>query len=165
MSSIKVPGRRVAIRVSRKAAALLLLLASRRLDVSSASSLGWVDLSEIPNLREWTGARTSASLAAQVRREIKAVHHICPGVVEAPGGAQLKGPFRLTCVPRADRRTQEALAELHPPLGSDERTFTNESLYSWLERTEPIWRSFHYFDKVGEALSSFPTFDLSLIHI
>ncbi len=158
-SSIKLPGRGGAVRVTRKAAALLLLLASRRLDADSSSSLGWVELSEIPNLREWAGARTSASLAAQVRREFKALHHVCPGLVEAPAGSQLKGPFRLTSPPRADRRTQEALAELYAPLGSNEGSFTNESLYSWLERTEPIWRSFHYFDKVGEALSSFPTFD------
>ena len=152
-------GRGRAFRVSRKAGALLLLLASRRLDASSASSLGSVGLSEIPNLREWAGVRTSASLAAQVRREIKAIHQVCPGMVDAPGGAQLKGPFRLTCVPSVDRRTRQALAEMYAPLDSNDRAFTSESLYSWLEQTEPIWRSFHYFDKAGEALSSSPTFD------
>lgn len=158
-SSIRGPGRGVAVRVSHKAAAFLLLLVSRRLDVSSASNSGWVELSEIQGLREWAGARTSASLAAQVRREIKAVHHICPGCVESPAGSQLKGPFRLASVPRADRSTQQALAALFAPLASTEKAMTSDALYSWLERTEPIWRSFHYFDKAGEALSSFPTFD------
>lgn len=152
-------GRGRTFRVSRKAGALLLLLASRRLDASSASSLGWVRLSDIPNIREWAGVRTSASLAAQVRREIKAIHQVCPGMVDTPGGAQLKGPFRLTCVPHVDRPTRQALAEMYAPIDSNDRTLTGESLYSWLEQTEPIWRSFHYFDKAGEALSSVPAVD------
>lgn len=146
-------------RVSRKAGELLLLLASRRVDASSASSLGWVRLSDIPNLREWAGVRTPASLAAQVRREIKVIHRVCPGMVDTPAGGQLKGPFRLTYVPRVDRPTRHALAEMYAPLDSNDKALTGESLYSWLEHTEPIWRSFHYFDKAGEALSNVPTFD------
>jgi len=51
------------------------------------------------------------------------------------------------------------MAELYVPPGGNERAFTSETLYSWMEHTEPIWRSFHYFDKAGEALSNFPTFD------
>jgi hypothetical protein len=158
-SAATLSSRGMAFRVSRKGAALLLLLAFRRLDASSASNLGWVGLPEIPMLREWAGARTSVSLAAQVRREVKAIHHACPGLVETRLGSQLKGPFRLTCVPHADRATRQALAELYAPLWSSGGAFTSESLYSWLERTEPIWRSFYYFDKAGEALSSLPTLD------
>lgn len=157
-SSIGPTGPGVASRVTRKAVALLLLLASRRLDASSGASLGWVEPWEISNLKEWAGARTPESLAAQVRREIKALHRICPGLVETPQASQLKGPFRLICAPRADRRTQHALAELSAPLGGTVAS-TSESLYSWLERTEPVWRSFHYFDKPGEALSSVPIID------
>lgn len=160
-SSIRPTGPGVVFRVTRKAVALLLLLASRRLDASSGASLGWVEPWEISNLKEWAGARTPESLAAQVRREIKALHRICPSLVETPRASQLKGPFRLSCVPRADRRTQHALAELSAPLGGTLAS-TCESLYSWLERTEPVWRSFHYFDKPGEALSSLPTIDDSI---
>lgn len=156
-SSIRPSGSRRRFKITRKAVALLLRLASRRLDNSSGASLGWVDLSEISNLKEWAGARTLASLAAQVRREIKVLHRVCPNLVETPQASQLKGPFRLCCVPRADRLTQHALAELFEPV--DGTVTSSESLYSWLEHTEPVWRSFHYFDKPGEALSSLPTID------
>lgn len=157
-SSIRPIESGVVFRVTRKAIALLLLLASRRLDGSSGTSLGWVELWEISNLKEWSGARTLESLAAQVRREIKGLHRHCPGVVETPRASQLKGPFRLSSPPAVDRHTRQALAELAAPLIGT-LSPTSESLYSWLERTEPVWRSFHYFDKPGEALSSLPTID------
>lgn len=156
-SSIRPSGSKRPLKITRKAMALLLRLACRRLDNSSEASLGWVELSDISNLKEWAGARTPASLAAQVRREIKALHRVCPGLVETPQASQLKGPFRLSCVPRADRRTQHALTELSEPV--DGKVTSIEFLYSWLERSEPVWRSFHYFDKPGEALSSLPTLD------
>jgi hypothetical protein len=36
---------------------------------------------------------------------------------------------------------------------------TAESLFSWLEQSEPVWRSMHFFDKPGEALSNLPALD------
>lgn len=136
---------------------MLLLLVARRIDPGASSGLGWVDLSTVPNLPEWSGARTSTSLAAQVRREIKCLHQICPSLVETPSGSRLKGPFRLTYVPRIDGRTRRDIESCGLIPVAAETESTSETLYSWLEDTEPIWRSFHYFDKPGEALTSLPT--------
>lgn len=158
--SIRPTGSGAAIRLTRKSVALVLLLASKRLDAGAGASMGWVELWEIANLKEWTGARTTASLAAQVRREIKGLHRICSGLVETPPGSRLRGPFRLACIPKADRLLQDILASIAP--ANDAMNRTSESLYAWLEGTEPVWRSFHYFDKPGEALSSLPAVDDSI---
>lgn len=154
--SLRRMGHSSVVRVSRKAAALVLLLAARRIDTSAPSALGWLDLAEVPYAQEWSGTRTSASLAAQVRREIKALHALCPGLVETPPGSRLKGPYRLTCVPRLDERSRQMLERYCAPGLAGDGAKTSEALYSWLEDTEPIWRSQYYFDKPGEALSSLP---------
>lgn len=159
--SIRPIGSGAAIKLSRKSVALVLLLASKRLDASPGASMGWVESWEIANLKEWTGARTTESLAAQIRREIKGLHRICAGLVETPSGSRLRGPFRLACVPKADRMLQDSLRKsIASDGGAANRT--SESLYAWLEGTEPVWRSFHYFDKLGEALSSLPAVDDSI---
>lgn len=154
---IQPPEGRAPFKTSRKAVSLLLLLAARRLDDSSQSALGWVSLADVSALPEWAGARTSSSLAAQVRREIKGLHLVSPGLVDSPQGAKLKGPFRLSQPPRVDRPTRLQLAQIHAPIRAHGTVVTSETLYSRLEQTEPVWRAGHYFDKPGEAMSSLPT--------
>jgi len=51
------------------------------------------------------------------------------------------------------------LASLSAPIAHPDVGSTSESLFAWLERSEPVWRSLHYFDKPGEALSNLPTPD------
>lgn len=125
--------------------------------------MGWVELEEVSELKAWVGPRTSTSLAAQVRREIKHVHRYCPGLVETPAGAMLRGPFRLALVPHADGDLVEMLKEVRLTLARSEDVCSSDALFSWLERSEPIWRSFYYYDKPGEALSSIPVLDPSLV--
>lgn len=163
-ASIRPRGRGSAFKSTRKSASLLLLLAAKRLDIGSASNLGWVDLSDISNLPEWAGARTAVSLAAQVRREIKVLDRVCPGVIDTPQSAKLKGPFRLSCVPQVDPPTARSLAQFCGPLEREHSIATGEALYSWLEYSEPVWRAGHYFDKPGEALSNLPSTDGATTH-
>lgn len=151
-----------AVKVSEKATTLLVLLAAKRVDQAARSDMGWVALTEVSELRAWVGPRTSTSLAAQVRREVKHVHLVMPNAIETPPGAVLKGPFRLRITPRIVGRISDVVSGLRLPLARERAVASGEELFSWLERTEPIWRSLWYYDKPGELMSNTPALDGTL---
>lgn len=107
-----------AVKVSEKATTLLVLLAAKRVDQAARSDMGWVALTEVSELRAWV-ARTSTSLAAQVRREVKHVHLVMPNAIETPPGAVLKGPFRLRITPRIVRQISDVVSGLRLPLARE----------------------------------------------
>ncbi|BCS34411.1 hypothetical protein TBR22_A36380 [Luteitalea sp. TBR-22] len=143
-----------------RATALLALLAVRRLDADRTSpESGWVTLSDISGLHEWHGGQSTASLASQVRREVKRIHLACPGIVEAPCRSQLRGPFRLAARPTIDTETARALARRFEVANATRTASSAEDVYGWMESAEPVWRTMHYHDKPGEALSNVPPVD------
>lgn len=140
-------GRRSLV-VSRRCFELLKALNDARL--SGAHAASWeVSLDEIGALSAWhvKRARSTASLGAEVRREIKCLQRAGLDLVACSPRCLTTGPYWLKVEPFCS----------HTSTGIETRqrtgTVTPQRFARWLAISEAVWRSVYLWDKEGENLT------------